>query len=125
MQRGFSRVKHNEFLNTHLYQLTTKFTTDTTRRTCHQYNFSSKFFGNLTKINIDFSTSQQIFNLNRTNPLMEVTVRVSLTDSRRYQSFKRIAFTIFQKTVLLQTGIFITGKQNAANSPFPHYILNI
>ena len=35
MQRSLGRVKHNEFLNTHLYKLTAKFTTDTTSRTCY------------------------------------------------------------------------------------------
>ncbi|CDA84443.1 putative uncharacterized protein [Bacteroides sp. CAG:754] len=125
MQRSLGRVKHDEFLNTHLYKLTAKFTTDTTCRTGYQHNFSPELFSDLTKIDIYFSTTQQVFNLNGTYPLMEITVGIRLTDSGSNQSFKSIAFTILQKTVFLQTGILITGKQNTLNTTLTYYIVNI
>ena len=125
MQRCFCRVEHDKFLNSHLHQLTAKFTANTACRTSHQHHFSPEFFCNLTKVDINFGTAQQILNLNRTYPLMKVSVRVRFTDSRSYQCFKFIVFTIFQKSFFFQAGIFITGKQNPLNSALPHDIINI
>ncbi|CDB57126.1 putative uncharacterized protein [Bacteroides ovatus CAG:22] len=125
MQRSFCRVEHDKFLNSHLHQLTAKFTTNTPCRTSHQHHFSPEFFCNLTKVDIYFGTAQQILNLNGTYPLMKVSVRIRLTDSRSYQCFKFITFTIFQKAFFFQASIFITGKQNPLNSALPHNIINI
>ena len=94
MQRSLCRVKHDEFLNTHLHQLTAKLATDTTCRTSHQHHFSPEFFCYLTEVDVNFGTAQQILNLNRTYPLMKVPVRIRFTDSRSNKSLDSITFTI-------------------------------
>ena len=109
MQRSLSGIKHDQFLNTHLYQLPAKLTANTARGTGDQHNFSS----------------EQILYLYRTYPLMKVSIRIRLADSRGNQSLKLITLTIFQKAVFLQTGIFITGKQNTLNTTLTYYIVNI
>ena len=116
MQRWLGRVKHDQFLDIHLSQLPAKLATNTTGSSCHQHNLATKLSHHLLHINMNFWATQQILNLDRTYPLVETSVFVSLTNTRSYQCFQPVSFTILKQTSFLFTGILIAGKQDASDT---------
>ena len=116
MQRWLGGIKHDQLLDVHLSQLPAKFATNTTGSSCHQHNLATELSHHLLHIDMNFWTTQQVFNLDRAYPLVETSVFVSLTDTRSNQRFQSTPFTILKQAVFLFTGILVTGKQDAADT---------
>ena len=125
MQRGLSRIKHDKFTDAQTDKLAAKFAAYAACCTGHQNDFTTEFRSHLAKVDIDFRTAQKVLDLDGTDPLVEVTVRIGLTDRRGYQGLEIIALAVFQKTVFLKTGILITGKQNTFNATLTDDVIHI
>lgn len=125
VQRGLGGIEHDEFADAHLRQLAAQLAADAAGGSGDQNDFAAKLSGDLVHVDIDFGTSQEVFDLDGAHPLMEHAFFVGLADGGGDQCLDIVFFAILQEAFFFFTGVFVSGEEDTLNAVVEDLLLEI